>query len=106
MLSLRPNIWVRSSNGFSDDGIKGYRVEGMPYGTGARIGNFGTQDRDDWRILRISHTTFLPKEWTGSYPSAQEALMVLQHEVAEESDSKRFEFSDKGIIAGARKFRC
>jgi hypothetical protein len=80
MLTLYPNIVFRGSTD-TDDSVQGYRIEGMPYGHGARIGNFRTADQNDWRILRTSFTTFLPREWTGSYQSAQEALVVLQHEV-------------------------
>jgi hypothetical protein len=94
MLTLHPNILVRGSTD-TDDSVKGYRVEGMPYGRGARIGNFGNQEQTDWRILRTSFTTWLPREWTGSYQNADEALMVLQHEVDADTMAARFDPATK-----------
>jgi hypothetical protein len=51
--------------------LRGYRIGGMADGKTARIANFGTAEKPEWRIGGPG------SEWVGSYETAYQALCAL-----------------------------
>jgi hypothetical protein len=75
--TLHEDTWFRHGPLYAGGQVIVYRVGGMPDGTTARIANFGTSGKDDWRIMRINGDNTQSK-WTGHYESVEDALAALQ----------------------------
>jgi hypothetical protein len=77
-LTLHEIGWVSDGLISGSGTVYQYRVGNMPPGYQALIANFGAPNRNDWKIMRIDDDA--QEKWNGSYPSAEEALAVLQKE--------------------------
>ena len=67
--------------GWGGDGppVVQYRVCGMPPDEIASVANFGSPNRNDWRICRFKADT--KSHWIGHYETAEVALAVLQKDL-------------------------
>lgn len=77
--TLHEDAWIRKGPVYGSGQVIGYRVGGLPDGTGARVANFGAPNGNDWRIMRI-YTDNTQSDWMGNYDSVEEALAALQQE--------------------------
>jgi hypothetical protein len=60
------------------DTIFEYEVRGLPPGERAFIANFGGRNEAHLKVLRVHGE--VQEQWTGDYPTENEALAVLQKE--------------------------
>ena len=77
--TLHEDAWLGHGPAYAGGQVTGYRIGGMPDGKTARIANFGTPDRNDWRIMRIN-TDNTQTDWTGHYETVEDALADLQRD--------------------------
>jgi hypothetical protein len=77
--TLHEDAWLRDGSIARGGQVTGYKVGGMSDGKTARIANFGAPNYNDWQIMRI-YADNSQDEWTGSYDSAQEALVILERD--------------------------
>ena len=73
--SIHEIAWMRTGTPFGSSRVIEYRVQGASPCNESFVANFGSWQKDNWKILRVKDG--LCAEWTESFSSAAEAFDYL-----------------------------